>query len=112
METSIPSKEALVGEEPSEADEEPVKSDPDQNQALSRVLREEFDSRYNIVDLQTPLNAFMSGQYKKSFAYYTLRSRLPVILTNVIDTLTRDKSELVAQFGESSCSWLRLQPLI
>ncbi|EDV37106.1 uncharacterized protein Dana_GF11597 [Drosophila ananassae] len=99
METSNPSKEALVGEEPSEEDEEPVKSDPDHSQTLSRVLRAEFDSRYNIVDLQTPLNAFMSGQYKKSFAYYTLRSRLPVILTNVIDTLTRDKSELVAQFA-------------
>ncbi|XP_017096740.2 damage-control phosphatase ARMT1 [Drosophila bipectinata] len=99
METSNPSKEALVEEGPSEEEEGPVKSDPGHSETLSRVLRTQFESRYNIVDLPTPLNAYMSGRYKQSFAYHTLRSRLPVILTNVVDTLTRDKSELVAQFA-------------
>lgn len=86
-----PSSEGELPEDEGKTDSEPSK--------ISRLLRTEFDAKYQIVNLQTPLNAFMSGHYKQSFAFFTLRSRLPVILTNVIDTLTRDKSELVAQFG-------------
>ncbi|XP_017078746.1 damage-control phosphatase ARMT1 [Drosophila eugracilis] len=88
-----PSSESkqLDDEYPSKSDSEPSK--------ISRILRTEFDSKYQIVNLQTPLNAFMSGHYKQSFAFYTLRSRLPVILTNVVDTLTRDKAEIVTQFA-------------
>jgi len=96
--------ESSSKEPPSEADqpeeEHPAKSDSStQPIKISRLLRTEFDAKYQIVNLQTPLNAFMSGHYKQSFAFHTLRSRLPVVLTNVIDTLTRDKTELVAQFG-------------
>ncbi|KAH8355616.1 hypothetical protein KR200_000945 [Drosophila serrata] len=66
---------------------------------LPRGIQTAFDAKYNIVDLQTPLNAFMSGQYKRSFAYHSLRNRLPVVLTNVIDTMTREKAELVALYA-------------
>ncbi|KAH8283607.1 hypothetical protein KR018_009126 [Drosophila ironensis] len=65
----------------------------------AEALRKQFSSRYDIRDMKTPTNAFMSGRYKRSFAYHTLHSSLPVILTNVVDTLTRDKTELVAQFA-------------
>lgn len=67
---------------------------------LAKIFKTESDAKYNIVDIQTPLNAFMSGQYKRSFAYHTIRNQLPVILTKVLDSLTRDKNEVVAQFGE------------
>ncbi|XP_043646257.1 damage-control phosphatase ARMT1 [Drosophila teissieri] len=88
-ESEQPEDEGMTGSEPSK---------------ISRLLRTEFDAKYQIVNLQTPLNAFMSGHYKQSFAFFTLRSRLPVILTNVIDTLTRDKTELVAQFASHEFS--------
>nr|XP_016996763.2 LOW QUALITY PROTEIN: damage-control phosphatase ARMT1 [Drosophila takahashii] len=99
METS--SKENSSEAEQPE-DGRPAKSDSDtEPNKISRLLRTEFDAKYQIVNLPTPLNAFMSGHYKLSFAFHTLRSRLPVILTNVIDTLTRDKTELVAQFASN-----------
>ncbi|XP_017836075.1 damage-control phosphatase ARMT1 isoform X1 [Drosophila busckii] len=66
---------------------------------LMKVFKNDFDAKYNIVDMQTPLNAFMSGQYKRSYAYYTLRNRLPVVLTRVLDTLTKEKSQIVEKFA-------------
>lgn len=77
-------------------------------QDLIKVFKTEFDAKYNIVDTQTPLNAFMSGQYKRSYAYYTIRNHLPVILTKVIDLITKEKSELVAQFGENAREELKI----
>lgn len=79
------------------------------DQSFVKVFKSEFDAKYNIVDIQTPLNAFMSGQFKRSYAYFTLRNLLPVVLTKVIDSLTKDKGELVAQFGEV-CNKLRMLP--
>lgn len=35
-----------------------------------------------------------------SFAYVTIRDRLPVILTKVVDGLHRDRHELVRDYGE------------
>lgn len=35
----------------------------------------------------------------RSFAYYTVQERLPIILTKIIDQTTRDKDELAEQFG-------------
>ncbi|XP_067626958.1 damage-control phosphatase ARMT1-like isoform X3 [Eurosta solidaginis] len=60
----------------------------------------EFDAKYGILDLNTPPNTLMCGIYKQSFAYYTLRSRLPVTLTTIINNITRDKDDLVLEFGE------------
>ncbi|XP_067626957.1 damage-control phosphatase ARMT1-like isoform X2 [Eurosta solidaginis] len=62
----------------------------------------EFDAKYGILDLNTPPNTLMCGIYKQSFAYYTLRSRLPVTLTTIINNITRDKDDLVLEFGEKS----------
>ncbi|KAH8299285.1 hypothetical protein KR044_000123, partial [Drosophila immigrans] len=69
---------------------------------LAKVFKTDFDAKYNIVDIQTPLNAFMSGQYKRSYAYSTLQNELPVVLTKVIDSITKEKNELVAQFAPTN----------
>ncbi|KAH8309392.1 hypothetical protein KR059_008790 [Drosophila kikkawai] len=84
-----------------EADPSTKNEAPPKESKLPRSIQTAFDAKYNIVDLQTPLNAFMSGQYKRSFAYHSLRNRLPVVLTNVIDTMTREKTELVAQYASN-----------
>ncbi|KAH8394877.1 hypothetical protein KR222_008453, partial [Zaprionus bogoriensis] len=78
------------------------------DQSVTKLFKSDFDAKYNIVDVQTPLNAFMSGQYKRSYAYFRLRNHLPVVLTKVIDSLTKDKSELVLQFGENAREELKI----
>lgn len=40
----------------------------------------------------TPINICLQGTYKRSFAHYSIKERLPVILTRVIDTLSRERS--------------------
>lgn len=67
---------------------------------LTNVFKTEFDAKYNILDIQTPRLAFMSGHYKRSYAYFRLRNYLPVVLTKVIDSLTKEKNNLVSKFGE------------
>ncbi|CAD7089490.1 unnamed protein product [Hermetia illucens] len=62
----------------------------------------DFDKKYNIVDEKTPPHELLSGHYKQSFAYYTLRERLPVILTQVVDNLSRDKDEIAEKFGDGA----------
>lgn len=62
----------------------------------------EFDAKYGILDVNTPPHSPMCGRYKQSFAYYTLRSRLPVTLTSIIDSITKDKDELISEYGEDS----------
>lgn len=36
----------------------------------------------------------------RSFAYITLKDRLPVILTKIIDTLSRNKEDIAEKYGE------------
>lgn len=39
----------------------------------------------------------------RSFAYYTIRERLPVILTQIVDQLSRDKDLIAAEYdGDQS----------
>ncbi|KAL0274372.1 UNVERIFIED_CONTAM: hypothetical protein PYX00_006816 [Menopon gallinae] len=49
---------------------------------------------FNGIDSLTPVNQRLCGRYLKSFAYYTIKERLPVILTVVLDSLVRNKSEI------------------
>ncbi|KAM6186574.1 damage-control phosphatase ARMT1 [Rhynchocyon petersi] len=44
--------------------------------------------------------ASLSGQDVGSFAYYTIKDRIPQILTKVIDTLHRHKNEFFEKHGE------------
>uniref|UniRef100_A0A182QQA6 Sugar phosphate phosphatase n=1 Tax=Anopheles farauti TaxID=69004 RepID=A0A182QQA6_9DIPT len=56
-------------------------------------------TKYNIIDEKPPFNAQLKGQYKQGFGYYTMRERLPIILTQVIDQLSKDKEQIVENFG-------------
>lgn len=44
----------------------------------------------------------------RSFAYVTVRDRLPVTITKVIDHLVRDKEQIVKTFGQVSPTDKRL----
>ncbi|GAB0186868.1 coiled-coil domain-containing protein 170 [Grus japonensis] len=48
----------------------------------------------------TALPVSLSGRFKGSFAYFTVKDRLPQILTKVIDTLHRHKNEFFEEHGE------------
>lgn len=52
------------------------------------------------VDIVTPTNAVLSAKFRRSFAYQTVRDRLPVTITKVIDNLVRDKDQIVKALGE------------
>ncbi|KAK2589366.1 hypothetical protein KPH14_007908 [Odynerus spinipes] len=56
----------------------------------------------NLQDIRTPFGVRLSGIYMRSFAYVTLKDRLPVILTKVIDTLSRNKEEIAQRFGQNA----------
>lgn len=38
--------------------------------------------------------------FHRGFAFYTMKERLPIILTQVIDQLSKDKEQIVQHFGE------------
>ncbi|XP_065085224.1 damage-control phosphatase ARMT1-like [Ochlerotatus camptorhynchus] len=63
---------------------------------------EEYQTKYNLIDDKPPHNVPLKAQYKQGFAYYTMKERLPVILTQVIDQLSKDKEEVVQHFGEDA----------
>uniref|UniRef100_A0A8D0GLL3 Sugar phosphate phosphatase n=1 Tax=Sphenodon punctatus TaxID=8508 RepID=A0A8D0GLL3_SPHPU len=49
---------------------------------------------------QVAVPVSLSGRFKGSFAYFTIKDRLPQILTKVIDTLHRHKNEFFEEHGE------------
>nr|CAD7413757.1 unnamed protein product [Timema cristinae] len=55
-----------------------------------------------ILDTVTPPNAFLSAKFKRSFAYVTVKDRLPVIITQVVDHLARDKDKIIKEYGEDA----------
>ncbi|KAI9585447.1 damage-control phosphatase ARMT1-like [Glossina fuscipes] len=71
-------------------------------------MSDDFRDRFDIIDTKTPRHALLSGRYKKSFAYIFLRDRMPVILTQIIDDLLKDKDEIVRRFGEDSREELKV----
>jgi len=50
-------------------------------------------------DIEPPFDTYLRGRYKQSFAYTTIKDRLPVILTKVVDTLSRNKEEISKIYG-------------
>ncbi|CAK9826417.1 Damage-control phosphatase ARMT1 [Anthophora retusa] len=56
----------------------------------------------DLQDIQTPFGVPLSGIYKRSFAYITIKDRLPVILTKIIDTLSRNKENIAEKYGENA----------
>ncbi|ENN70928.1 hypothetical protein YQE_12330, partial [Dendroctonus ponderosae] len=59
------------------------------------------------MDLKTPRNVYLSAFYKRSFAYHTVKNRMPVILTQIIDTLSRTKLDVVKEFDQNSAEDLK-----
>ncbi|XP_047541013.1 damage-control phosphatase ARMT1-like isoform X3 [Vanessa atalanta] len=49
---------------------------------------------YPVMRIVTPRNVEMCAIYGMSFAYYSLKERLPIILTKVIDYLSREGSKI------------------
>lgn len=54
------------------------------------------------IDTITPINLPLQGTFRKSFAYFSLKDRLPVILTRIIDYLARDGAKIQSSCGASS----------
>ncbi|XP_066255914.1 damage-control phosphatase ARMT1-like isoform X1 [Euwallacea similis] len=54
------------------------------------------------MDIKTPRNVYLSAFYKRSFAYHTVKNRMPVILTQIIDSISRTKEDIVQEFGKGS----------
>ncbi|XP_055382714.1 damage-control phosphatase ARMT1-like [Condylostylus longicornis] len=68
----------------------------------------EFERNANIIDDKCPRHSIMIGRYKQSFAYYTLRERLPVILTKVIDDLSQNKDTIINECSEEAREELKI----
>ncbi|XP_059483275.1 damage-control phosphatase ARMT1-like [Neocloeon triangulifer] len=54
------------------------------------------------LDQETPIGVPLTAKYKRSFAYLTIKDRLPVIITKIVDHLYRDKQKIIEQFGEDA----------
>ncbi|XP_073844384.1 damage-control phosphatase ARMT1-like [Musca autumnalis] len=63
-----------------------------------------FDVKHGICDIETPKDAPLSGQYKKSFAYFTIRYRLPSILNSLLDSIKKDLKENPCNYQEADIS--------
>lgn len=56
----------------------------------------------NLQDTVTPFGVQLSGIYKQSFAYTTIKDRLPVILTRIVDTLCQNKNQIIDTYGRGA----------
>jgi hypothetical protein len=52
------------------------------------------------LDLKTPRNIHLTAFYKRSFAHHTVKNRMPIIITQVIDGLVRNKAQIAKDDGE------------
>lgn len=71
--------------------------------ALSAFTMTEVNPR--IPDLQdtfTPFGVPLSGIYKRSYAYVSIKDRMPVILTKIIDTFCQKKNEIIYRYGQDA----------
>ncbi|GLH05280.1 Putative protein-glutamate O-methyltransferase [Gryllus bimaculatus] len=59
-------------------------------------------------DIGTPLNVQLCAKYKRSFAYVTMKDRLPIILTQVIDHMSREKENIVNEYGKEALEELKI----
>ncbi|KAH8240692.1 hypothetical protein KR026_003623 [Drosophila bipectinata] len=53
-----------------------------------------------LLDGPTPRHSLLSGRYKQSFAYLSLRTRMPGIMQQIIIRIKAQSQQLVEQFGE------------
>ncbi|XP_016928558.1 damage-control phosphatase ARMT1 [Drosophila suzukii] len=62
--------------------------------------RSDRSNNTDLMEGPTPRHSLLSGRYKQSFAYLTLRSRMPGIMQQVIMRVTGDVPDLVIKYGE------------
>ncbi|XP_016973446.2 damage-control phosphatase ARMT1 [Drosophila rhopaloa] len=60
----------------------------------------ERSTNTDLMEGPTPRHSLLSGRYKQSFAYLTLRSRMPGIMQQVIMRVVNDLPMLEEKFGE------------
>ncbi|KAK6182679.1 hypothetical protein SNE40_010306 [Patella caerulea] len=58
-------------------------------------------------EVQKKLPASLSAKFQDSFAYLTIKDRMPVILTKVVDFVHRKKNNLGPEFGEDGAEDLK-----
>lgn len=61
-------------------------------------------AKQHCLDIRTPYNKSLSALYKRSFAYYTVKERIPLILTQTIDNLCRNIRNISQDFGGEEAS--------
>ncbi|KAJ8948778.1 hypothetical protein NQ318_022909, partial [Aromia moschata] len=54
------------------------------------------------MDMKTPRNVYLSAFYKRSFAFYTVKNRMPIILTHLVDSLARNKAHIIEEYGDDA----------
>ncbi|XP_046400156.1 damage-control phosphatase ARMT1-like isoform X2 [Ischnura elegans] len=62
---------------------------------------------FTTIDTSTPINVLASAKYRRSFAYTFTKDRMPVVITQVIDTLCRSKIEIAEKYREGSSEELK-----
>jgi len=55
-----------------------------------------------LVDEYYPIGSQLCAKYKRGFAYKTVGYRLPVILTKIIDQLSRNKNNIGEKLGQDA----------
>lgn len=70
------------------------------NGAKKASVVSERSTNSELMEGQTPRHSLLSGRYKQSFAYLTLRTRMPGIMQQICLRLFSDASNLVEKHGE------------
>ncbi|XP_017056843.1 damage-control phosphatase ARMT1 [Drosophila ficusphila] len=65
-----------------------------------RISTQSDRSLDSVMDGPTPRHSLLSGRYKQSFAYLTLRTRMPGIMQQIIMRVMSDAPDLVEKYGE------------
>ncbi|XP_029675820.1 protein-glutamate O-methyltransferase-like isoform X1 [Formica exsecta] len=81
---------------------------------LTVLLSARTSSKYTMIeinsripdsqDISTPFDVPLSGVYTRSYAYVSLKDRMPVILTKIIDTICQKKNEIVHAYGQDAAN--------
>lgn len=77
--------------------------------ARNFIMENQNSTKNNLTDFQdivTPFGSQLKGIYKRSFAYKTIKERMPAILTRIIDSLSHEEWEIVEKYGKSSANEL------
>ncbi|XP_030384642.1 damage-control phosphatase ARMT1 [Scaptodrosophila lebanonensis] len=62
--------------------------------------RSSLSADQSMPGMSTPRHSLLSGRFKQSFAYLTLRTRMPGIMQQIISHMQNNTPELVDEFGE------------